>query len=326
MAEALDSLAFTIGKNIFFGQGQFDPSSAVGRQLLDHELAHASLHDNPNRPALFRQTLPGADMENRAQTLTLTPEVPPPSMIRSPGATLATVYFGQGNFLLGDARSTEVLDRLAEQLRFLVDPTVTVDGHASGEGSPADNLALSEKRRQAVIALLSARLTQPVTFGGSARGEADPAEQETSSGAELDRQRARNRRVEIVIVARPALGGPAPAPSGPSIRPRFEPRPETPEERLNRVLLEPVPERPPDISISGAARRRFDETVDGALRRTGLSREWRERIRDAARSAASSVAGGALDATIDAAPLGSEEREALKAAIRAAMQAPVLPQ
>jgi outer membrane protein OmpA-like peptidoglycan-associated protein len=327
MADALDSRAFTIGKDIFFGAGQFDPSSATGNQLIQHELAHATLHDDPGAPALFRGPLNDAPTETLAstQTLTLTPEVPAPSVVRSQGSTLATIYFGHGNFLLADARSIEVLERLAEELRFLVDPTITVDGFASSEGSDAVNLALSENRRQAVIALLSAKLTQPASFGGSAHGEADLAVPETADGPDLERQRAQNRRVEIFIAPRMPLA-PTPTPAPIDLRPRFDPRPETDNERLGRILREEPPTRPPDISVSEAVRRRFDETIDSVLSRTSLSREWRERIRNTARAAAEGAVEKAIDSTIDATPLGSQEREALKQAIRAALQTPTLRQ
>ncbi|MEW5959506.1 MAG: DUF4157 domain-containing protein, partial [Chloroflexota bacterium] len=39
-AEAVDSLAFTIGQDVVFNEGHYAPATAVGRQLLAHELAH----------------------------------------------------------------------------------------------------------------------------------------------------------------------------------------------------------------------------------------------------------------------------------------------
>jgi outer membrane protein OmpA-like peptidoglycan-associated protein len=323
MAESLQSRAVTIGTDIFFGAGQFDPASSAGNQLLQHELAHATRHADPSHPTAFRQPLPEAQTETPPHGLTLTPEIPPPSVIRSEGATLATIYFGQGDFLLGDSRAIAVLQQLAQELRFAHEPTVNVDGFASAEGSDAFNLELSQKRREAVIALLQGELTQPVTIGGTAHGEADPAAPETGGGTDREQQRARNRRVEIFIALRMPQ---APQPTVPDLRPRFEPRPETDEERLERIIREEPPTRPPDISLSDALGRRFDEAVDSALRRTNLSREWRERIRNAAHAAAAGAAGKALDSAIDAAPLGSEERDALKAAIRAAMQTPSIRQ
>src|SRR5207302_3361469 len=32
--------AFTLGNNVFFGKGKFDPDSAHGRELIAHELTH----------------------------------------------------------------------------------------------------------------------------------------------------------------------------------------------------------------------------------------------------------------------------------------------
>ena len=38
----LGSSAFTAGQDIFFGHGEYDPASATGREVLDHELVHAA--------------------------------------------------------------------------------------------------------------------------------------------------------------------------------------------------------------------------------------------------------------------------------------------
>lgn len=38
----LGSIAFTAGQDIFFGHGEFDPASAAGGTLLDHELVHTA--------------------------------------------------------------------------------------------------------------------------------------------------------------------------------------------------------------------------------------------------------------------------------------------
>jgi hypothetical protein len=39
-AEALNARAFTVGQDIFFGPGQYDPDSSGGRHLIAHEVAH----------------------------------------------------------------------------------------------------------------------------------------------------------------------------------------------------------------------------------------------------------------------------------------------
>ena len=40
LSSAVSAKAFTTGKDIFFGAGQFDPSSVAGEHMLAHELAH----------------------------------------------------------------------------------------------------------------------------------------------------------------------------------------------------------------------------------------------------------------------------------------------
>lgn len=40
-ARAVDAVAYTVGRNVVFGHGQFAPSSMAGKRLLAHELAHS---------------------------------------------------------------------------------------------------------------------------------------------------------------------------------------------------------------------------------------------------------------------------------------------
>src|SRR6266705_6707760 len=39
-ARAVDALAYTIGRDIVFGAGQYAPHSTAGRRILAHELVH----------------------------------------------------------------------------------------------------------------------------------------------------------------------------------------------------------------------------------------------------------------------------------------------
>lgn len=45
-AEAVNAVAFTIGRDIAFGRGQYEPSSDRGRSLLAHELTHVIQQEN----------------------------------------------------------------------------------------------------------------------------------------------------------------------------------------------------------------------------------------------------------------------------------------
>jgi hypothetical protein len=51
-AKAVNALAFTVGRDVVFGAGQYAPDTTVGRRLLAHELAHV-IQQNPS-PTLAR--------------------------------------------------------------------------------------------------------------------------------------------------------------------------------------------------------------------------------------------------------------------------------
>jgi hypothetical protein len=59
-ARALQARAFTLGNRIVFGEGQFAPGTAAGRQLIAHELAHV-LQQGSSSPMAMREALPQAE-------------------------------------------------------------------------------------------------------------------------------------------------------------------------------------------------------------------------------------------------------------------------
>src|SRR5262249_39587336 len=46
-ARAVDAVAYTVGRDIVFGSGHFQPDSTPGRRLLAHELAHVVQQSRP---------------------------------------------------------------------------------------------------------------------------------------------------------------------------------------------------------------------------------------------------------------------------------------
>jgi len=46
MADSIGARAFTLGQNVVFGDGQYQPDSREGRRLIAHELAHTVQQDN----------------------------------------------------------------------------------------------------------------------------------------------------------------------------------------------------------------------------------------------------------------------------------------
>jgi hypothetical protein len=87
-ARSLDALAFTAGRNIVFGAGQYNPGSARGRHIIGHELAHVaqqggdSGHPRTNRAALqIGSTSDPAEVEADRIADSLMTDKPIPSVV-----------------------------------------------------------------------------------------------------------------------------------------------------------------------------------------------------------------------------------------------------
>lgn len=57
-ARAVNALAYTVGRNVVFGEGQFDARSDSGQRVLAHELAHTIQQRDATMPALERLVVP----------------------------------------------------------------------------------------------------------------------------------------------------------------------------------------------------------------------------------------------------------------------------
>jgi Domain of unknown function (DUF4157) len=54
-AEAMNAMAYTLGRDIVFGAGQYTPSTAAGKRLLAHELTHVVQQSRSGEPSIQRQ-------------------------------------------------------------------------------------------------------------------------------------------------------------------------------------------------------------------------------------------------------------------------------
>jgi OmpA-OmpF porin, OOP family len=90
-----------------------------------------------------------------------------------------------------------VLDGIARALDGAAGP-VTVNGHTDSKGSNADNVGLSQRRADAVVAGLKQRGVR-VELDTKAYGESQPIAQNELNGKDNPGGRALNRRVEIVV-------------------------------------------------------------------------------------------------------------------------------
>ncbi|HVV83542.1 MAG TPA: OmpA family protein [Kofleriaceae bacterium] len=88
----------------------------------------------------------------------------------------------------------KVLAQVAAILAPYPNASVSIGGYTSSEGDDAYNLALSQRRADAVRAALAKTVAPTITLTASGHGEADPIADNTT-----EKTRAPNRRVELLI-------------------------------------------------------------------------------------------------------------------------------
>ncbi len=60
-AQAVNALAYTVGQNVVFGHGQYQPGTFAGKELLAHELTHVAQQSAYSTLALYDLRLGGVD-------------------------------------------------------------------------------------------------------------------------------------------------------------------------------------------------------------------------------------------------------------------------
>lgn len=107
--------------------------------------------------------------------------------------TLVGVNFASGSAQLNTGAS-DILDEAVSVLRANPGVSVTVEGHTDSQGSSSLNLALSQRRAEAVVNYLISKGITADRLTARGRGEASPvAPNDTANG------RWKNRRVELVV-------------------------------------------------------------------------------------------------------------------------------
>jgi outer membrane protein OmpA-like peptidoglycan-associated protein len=181
-ADEAGARAYTQGRDIVFGRGQWQPQQAAGQALLAHEVAHAA-----------QQTMPGAAQGVQRDPAPATgPGRSPPSehfTDMPPGETGVEdghVLFARDEVVL-DAADREALDALV--VGAAPGTAVHVHGYASGEGDADYNLNLSAHRAVAVKQYLESILPVETRIIAYAYGET------TAFGG-----RPQNRRVGVDLI------------------------------------------------------------------------------------------------------------------------------
>lgn len=88
-AQAVAARAYTVGRHVVFGAGEYDPASRAGRRLLAHELSHAA-DSGPGAPlpgGSLRVSDPDDGRERRARQAAESHHAPPTSRASAAGGS-----------------------------------------------------------------------------------------------------------------------------------------------------------------------------------------------------------------------------------------------
>lgn len=135
----------------------------------------------------IEEEIPGAEVERVGEGINVTFD------------ETSGVYFDTEKYNVNQA-SQESLNRLADIFKEYPNTNILVEGHTDSAGSDAYNLTLSRNRAQAVTNYLTSQGVSPGRIETKWYGESQPKyDNSTVEG------RAKNRRVEIAIVANEEL-------------------------------------------------------------------------------------------------------------------------
>jgi hypothetical protein len=241
--------------------------------------------------------------------------------------------FAPGRWRLDQAHLAQI-QRLAEHVVRTWTTTSPVTGIRlvgyADPGEPETALHRAGAARAALIGAISR--TNP----GVLRG----IELSSEDGGSLPGQNGIVRRVEILlwvglgvpftpppsrpsawalprISVSPQVRIPTPAEAARMVRPI---RPETPDERIRRILTTLPPSPRPRRSFNQMFWATVDRTLDSAMSRVGVPQSLRSPLRDGAHAAISRGAEEILNRVLDASGLGPDAREAIRSTVRAAIE------
>jgi len=216
-ARSAAAAAYTVGRDIVFGAGMYNPNSNEGRRLLAHELAHVVQQQRPSggaaKPAQESDATAAAhralDGEKAAVSLAapvsmqrqpLTGPVPEVDLTESASPLLASAIgsvtldgFDTGKADLSDSNQKKLartVDTIFKLLKRYPASKLRVIGYTDAVGQETDNQALGQSRADSVRAALLDLGIPDVAIQAESRGAADPAVKTTKG-------EPRNRRAEV---------------------------------------------------------------------------------------------------------------------------------
>jgi outer membrane protein OmpA-like peptidoglycan-associated protein len=180
-AEALGARAFTCGRDIYFGDGEFAPQSPAGRELIRHEMTHVAQQSAAGQTALQ------FDPKNEKAGIGAKPPAESFITMTESGSEDGFILFDHDDAVLDSGDEKEVL-------RLIGSPQAAVNlhlhGYASTEGPGEYNTNLSAHRAAAVQRFLKDKLPEGSKVTLFAHGE---TKEFGKSGS--------NRRVGVSLVS-----------------------------------------------------------------------------------------------------------------------------
>lgn len=357
-ARGLNAQAYTVGRDIVFGTGRFAPETSAGRRLIAHELTHVLQQTGASAPvAVAGSVVQRQPASPDIGGGILQPPAVASIDLRGNASPLLASALGSttvDRFALGSAAIPKTgegaLRYSARQILYFMRQyprsSVHLAGHTDRVGTDERNLTLGQERADAVSTFLQKEGVPAEIISTESKGEIDPLVPTINDQAE-----PRNRRVNvffrvgkstITLGLDKSLELPSPdkepqptPPSTPTkITPDFDSKPRITyrdpadsewwkRAEENQRMIEEYDSTHPrenksvgDVVIDGL----MNKVINPILRELPLSKDLRKKVEEAIRGGLESGTEKACEAAIDALQVGGEEKDALKAACKAALK------
>lgn len=186
LSNELNAQAFTVGNDVYFNKGKYNPESQSGKHLLAHELTHVVQQNGGLNRQIQKQD---KDMKLEPQLGRNTePALPTLSV------SLTLAGFETGKAALKPEHVTALKDQLVFFRSYLsssVHAELRVIGHADAIGNEPNNQQLSENRARSVAKALTELQISPGQISTQGLGE-------SQLRVKTKQAEAQNRRVEIL--------------------------------------------------------------------------------------------------------------------------------
>ena len=349
-AHTIGAAAYTVGRDIVFGAGRYQPHSDAGQQLLAHELAHVVQQSRGGSASVDAEARADQAVDQAAQGRPIStqalggaPVAPQAKPDDNPATDAGLSFptktlsgFALNSTALIQAHNADI-DNLAWSISLHLGmrkngrAMISIVGHTDRSGDETLNEALGQSRadiaRQALIDALKKQGIGEDKFGeiaSSSMGESSQAVP-TADGVKNEK----NRRVEINVSVGSQPVAPTVKPSvmpdQPGIGPRRDPEDGDLWRRMqeNQEKIDEFDRKHPPVnkSLSEAVIDKvMEEVVDPLIKKLPVSKDLKDLARSGVRKGLEKGSEAACDAAVDGTGASGKEAEGLKAACKAVLK------